>query len=216
MSSLKEIIKDKLQNTIINELINNIYNYKIQGIEETQIDYFFVSSSKIIMTKTISTLNYNITIFLIELNCLKTKQSIIDSNLFTYCVECGKIHAQHKYKTCGHSVNYTCAYNAIKYNNKCNQCAKNIIKHKMEFAKGKKETCSICLEDTDTYISKCGHHFHKSCISKYCESHKDQVLCPMCRENIISFESNTQKYNNIEFKLENNKEGLVDLTLQIL
>lgn len=56
--------------------------------------------------------------------------------------------------------------------------------------------CSICLEniETDMFVTKCGHKFHKNCSEQLKASghHK----CPMCREvifdvprNIINFEN---------------------------
>lgn len=44
------------------------------------------------------------------------------------------------------------------------------------------ECCSICMDDMkrhNTMKLHCGHHFHKSCLSKWVEQDKD--TCPMCR-----------------------------------
>lgn len=42
------------------------------------------------------------------------------------------------------------------------------------------EYCSICMEDTKNYYTtKCGHKFHKACISKLTVK-----KCPLCREDL--------------------------------
>ena len=45
------------------------------------------------------------------------------------------------------------------------------------------ETCSICLEqqNMDTVLIKCGHSFHKNCISKWIEQKR---TCPNCNLNL--------------------------------
>ena len=40
------------------------------------------------------------------------------------------------------------------------------------------DTCSICLESTNT-VTECGHHFHQECIDEIEDSR-----CPMCRRHI--------------------------------
>ena len=71
-----------------------------------------------------------------------SKNAIIN-NLYTYCAECGEVHAQHKYKSCGHYVNYLCAYSSLNDGNSCRLCEKQIkpIKLILNTSK-KKDTCS--------------------------------------------------------------------------
>ena len=78
--------------------------------------------------------------------------------------------------------------------------------------------CSICTEELpfmcftynnpiDLFKTSCGHHFHKSCISRWCQTNNN---CPICRKkNIYSFSNtpvrgfcvniinNNNNYNNI-------------------
>ena len=213
MSDFNQIIKKQIHKTIINELINKIYNYKIQGIDYESIDYFYVDK-KIFMAKTISSFDINIKIIIIEINFLKTKPAVLENNFFTYCVECGEIHAQHKYRNCGHHVNYLCAYNKIK-SNKCKLCSKNIIKQEVKLIKtDETDTCSICLDECNTVLPSCKHHFHKSCIKNYYKVSSQEKQCPMCRKDIFSLSNYTNKYENLTFSLPENRSGLVDIVIQ--
>jgi hypothetical protein len=218
-------ISKYLHHDIIYELISKIYDYKIQGIDMFNVDIFHNNKNKIIMTKTISNISQNIRIILIELNFLKTiNRKLSYSNFYTYCGECGQIHAQHKYKNCGHSVNYFCAYNKLNHSNCCSECGKKIIEDDIKFIKSKeKEICSICLETCGTKLEKCGHHFHKSCIHSYYNS---QICgstqktrnnhCPICRDKMFSLKKHTSNHINTKFSIGNQREGVADIIIQVI
>lgn len=223
-SSIKNVkfIHKYIHYDIIKELISNIYNYKIQGIEYYMVDVFHNESTKnrIIMTKTISSIKNNIKIILIELNFLKLLGSnIFYKNFFTYCVECGQIHAQHKYKNCGCSVNFFCAYNKLNKSNHCSKCNKYIINQKIKLEKTKEtKECSICLENCKTVLESCGHHFHKYCIESYYNSNSeccDNNTCPMCRGKLLSLNNFTKFYPQTDFSF-GNKQGKVDIIIQAI
>ena len=210
---------------IINELLCNIYNYKIQGIKKENLNVFHNNKNKIIMTKTISNISQNIRIILIELNFLKTINSkIFVNNFFTHCVECGNIHAQNKYKNCGHSVNVFCAYNKLNHSNCCSNCGKKIIEDDIKLIKSKeKEICSICLDNCGTKLEQCGHHFHKACIHSYYKSQKCGSTqktrnnhCPMCRDKMFSLKKHITTHINTKFSIGNKQEGVADIIIQIL
>ena len=211
-----KIIKKKLYRRIINELLNIIYDYKIQNINKI-INKPILIDNKILMTQAVSLPMNNLKIIIIEVNFLTTASDIIKNNFYTYCSECGLVHAQHKYKNCGHYVNYSCAYAKLNINNKCLVCNENIIKHNVNLCKGKKkDTCSICLKECNTYLTSCGHYFHKSCINKYCNISDQKLQCPMCRGDMFSMKDYCSNYPNLSFSLPNNKSGKVDIVLQIV
>ena len=86
--------------------------------------------------------------------------------------------------------------------------------------------CSICTEEVplmcftynnpiDLFTTSCGHHFHKSCISRWCQTNN---TCPNCRKkNIYSF-SNTPvrgfrvniRNNNNNYNSINNNDNIID------
>ena len=140
-----------------------------------------------------------------------SKNAIIN-NLYTYCAECGEVHAQHKYKSCGHYVNYLCAYSSLNDGNSCRLCEKQIkpIKLILNTSK-KKDTCSICLEDCNKQLSTCGHYFHKQCIDLHT---KKSNKCPMCRQQLHKTFFKKEQFNNTKFSLGNNREGLVDIFIK--
>ena len=210
---------------IISELLCNIYDYKIQGIKKENVEVFHNNKNKIIMTKTTSNISQNIRIILIELNFLKTiNRKLSYTNFYTYCVECGQIHAQHKYTNCGHSVNFFCAYNKLNHSNCCSECGKKIIEDDIKIIKSKeKDICSICIDTCGTKLEKCGHHFHKSCIQNYYTSQKCGSTqktrnnhCPMCRDTMFSLKKHTLTYINTKFSIGNNREGVVDIITQVI
>lgn len=212
---------------ILKELLVNIYNYKIQGKHMQLVDVFHNNKSKIIMTKVTSPKNLaeNIKIFLIELNFLNSINSkIFVKNFFTYCVECGEIHAQHKYKNCGHSVNFFCAYNKINKSNCCSQCGKNIIKEDINLiTTNDQQECPICLENCNTKLKSCGHYFHKTCIKTYYNSNlcgpnkiEKNNSCPMCRNKIVETKSKITKFKNTKFCIDKKREGIADILIQII
>lgn len=57
-----------------------------------------------------------------------------------------------------------------------------------------KEECAICLssieENTDLSITKCGHHFHCSCLIKAALKKRQ---CPMCRKNLLEENNNEEE-----------------------
>lgn len=230
-------IKDKkidkyLHYDIIHELLLSIYNFKVQGIDHSLTDVFLNNKNKIIMAKTISSVHNNIKIFIIELNFLKSIKNAVKNKLYALCIECGVVHAQHKYKGCGCDVNYFCAYNRLNRTNNCGLCKKNIIKHDIKLEKDmvqhtqnpEKNDCSICLEECNTKLSSCGHYFHKTCINSYYNFHDPAVAvghdhnnnCPLCRKKLVSMADFATRYDNTKFSLGRNKEGLVDIIIQVI
>jgi hypothetical protein len=85
------------------------------------------------------------------------------------------------------------------------------------------DECPICfdkiLTKSSAYISYCGHHYHKKCISKYMEikwsskKYTTTVRCPMCRcalghpDFIRRYRSNYFDYN---YKNDNELDKLED------
>ena len=45
------------------------------------------------------------------------------------------------------------------------------------------DTCSICLEDCDTF-TKCNHYLHNDCLEKWLSEGKNNS-CPNCREELL-------------------------------
>ena len=222
-----------LHHDIIHELLVSIYNFQVQGIDNSLTDVFLNNRNKIIMTKTISSIYRNIKIYIIELNFLKSIKNAVKNNLYALCIECGTVHAQHKYKVCGCNVNYFCAYNRLNKTNNCGLCKKNIIKHDIKLEKDMvqhtthnkdKNECSICLEECNTKLSSCGHYFHKTCINSYYNFHDPggsvaqdhNNNCPLCRKKLVSMADFATRYNNTKFSLGRNKEGLVDIIIQVI
>lgn len=213
---------------IIHELLISIYNFKVQAIDHSLTDVFLNNKNKIIMTKTISSINNNIKIIIIELNFLKSIRNAVKNNLYAICIECGVVHAQHKYRGCGCNVNYFCSYNKLNRTNHCGMCNKNIIKHDIKLEKDitthDKKECSICLEECNTKLSNCGHYFHKTCINSYynfndsggsvLQNHNNN--CPLCRKKLVSMADFATRFNNTKFSLGRCKEGLVDIIIQVI
>ena len=184
------------------------------------------------MTKTISSIYRNIKIYIIELNFLKSIKNAVKNNLYALCIECGTVHAQHKYKVCGCNVNYFCAYNRLNKTNNCGLCKKNIIKHDIKLEKDMVQhthnkdinECSICLEECNTKLSSCGHYYHKTCINSYYNFHDPggsvaqdhNNNCPLCRKKLLSMADFATRYDNTKFSLGRNKEGLVDIIIQVI
>jgi hypothetical protein len=68
-------------------------------------------------------------------------------------------------------------------------------------------TCAICLEESDECISRfvkkrvetsCGHHFHRSCLDKWCYAHTKGwtygvIPCPACRGEIYIDDGSDKK-----------------------
>lgn len=207
------IKKDPKFKEILNILLGKIYNYKIQGINNI-ICQKFHNKDDIFMTRTASDILENIRIDIIKLSFLNSirigRSRVFYENLFGVCVECGLVKAQHKYKNCGHQVCHDCALIKVRSTNKCKKCNKPIIKKKIKIIKDKqKETCSICLDDCNTKLFKCGHYFHKKCIEA---SYKTSKKCPMCRDDIVDI-IKKEKHIDTEFDLGNNCGGLVNIFL---
>lgn len=76
-----------------------------------------------------------------------------------------------KYK-CEYIVRYIC-------------CFDTEIKIKKQVVIYNDNMCSICLENnTDVYLTPCGHTFHKHCILMWTDfnyRHNRRKTCPMCK-----------------------------------
>ena len=70
------------------------------------------------------------------------------------------------------------------------------------------ETCSICLENTNTKLKDCGHYFHKECIKTH---NITSNSCPICRRDICKLHIEKKTYKNIKYSLGNFKEGNFNL-----
>ena len=98
--------------------------------------------------------------------------------------------------------------------------------------------CSICTEEVaimcftynnpiDLFRTSCGHQFHKSCISRWCQINN---TCPICRKKNIYKFSNTpiqgfhvnisnnnnnynsiNNYNNTNDIINNHRADIIDL-----
>jgi len=69
------------------------------------------------------------------------------------------------------------------------QCVPCNFKRKVYIKPG--EECSICLEPiiqkNNSYLTSCGHSFHKLCAFKAFESkanNRESISCPLCRSNL--------------------------------
>ena len=132
-----------------------------------------------------------------------------DDNYNIKCVECGKYHADCVYKNCNHTVNHNCAIRKIEFENKCKECQSHICKKNYSLIEtNEQETCSICLEKTNTKLKDCGHFFHKKCIE---EHSKNSNSCPMCRDDICKLAIEKKMYNDVKYSLGNFKEGTFSL-----
>lgn len=192
---------DKLKNQdCYLKLFKNIFKtaYKYRFIEKKiYLEYYCNKTHKMFFLK-IETSNENpMNINILELNFIKKLKRKFFKHLM--CVECGRLHATHKYKGCKHYVNYRCALSAYQNNNECNKCKKNITNKTKEILfnqSNKSDLCSICLEPTN-YILKCGHHFHPTCINI---SKNYSNNCPYCRTNLYD---KVDKFRNIKYEYNN-------------
>ena len=213
MTSLnKNIEYNGLYIDVINSLLEQIYNIRISGYKYEFVKVFS-QNKNILMCKVISDNSHNIKIIIVEIDYLKPiNKDIIIKNLYTHCIECGEIHAQHRYNTCGHYVNYLCAYKAINKLNSCGLCLSQIkpVNIKLKTSK-EKEICTICLEDCNKQIDNCGHYFHQNCINLHIKKSNE---CPMCREQLYTSFFKIEKFKNTKFSLGKNKEGLVDIIIK--
>jgi len=77
---------------------------------------------------------------------------------------------------------------------KSKQSQKMMLDHlekPLKICKGDKitdEMCNICFSnykenEYKRVLKKCGHYFHKKCIDKWFCKNKDNMNCPICREN---------------------------------
>ena len=174
------IKEDKIYKDLVRCLLEKIYYSKLHGLDDS---YKLVvnKKNKVYITNVLSQFLNNIQIFIIKIHFLKTilkpNKHIMYNTFYTFCVECGKVHAQHKYKSCGHYVNRECALYKTLNTNKCRCCEKKIINRKLQIVKKKKkDICSICLDETRYALKGCGHHFHKKCIKKFMQW-EINVLC---------------------------------------
>jgi hypothetical protein len=50
------------------------------------------------------------------------------------------------------------------------------------------ETCPICLHEYGTsqaiFKTRCNHVFHNNCLNEYCDTHRGNIKCPICRSDI--------------------------------
>lgn len=211
-SILKKIEYNNLYMDVIQCLLDRIYELRICGYKHSFIEVFSYNNN-VLMSKIISDNSHNIKIILVELDFLKIiNNKFITNNLVTQCSECGEMHAQHSYRTCGHNVNYFCAYNSLNELNSCNICQKQIkpVSIKLKTSK-KKDICSICLENCNKKIEKCGHYFHQNCINLHMKKSNE---CPMCRGQLYKTFFKIEKFRDTKFSLGKNKEGLVDIFIK--
>ena len=196
-------------NNIFNKLLHMVQQYN-DKTKDITFAYECLLTNKIFFTTTKIDDNNSIIIQMLEINFLKPyKKNIFNTNKI--CVECGINHATHKYKNCNHYVNYVCALEAYEKDNSCKICSKNIVNNnKIILIENESvNTCSICLEDTNTIVH-CGHFFHKECIEKL----KDfSNKCPYCR--CILYNNDLQIYNNVPFSLDKENSGHFNLVLKI-
>lgn len=209
-------------NKLIINVLNKCYYDQLYGINKT--DYSILYNKQDIFLAYYKTgMNRKITIkiFIIDFikiikksrfNTLVKKSNQPNKDI---CVECNKSGNVFSYKNCGHKVHVECGLRAAKRNNRCNKCNTNIINETIYTVKiKKKEMCSICLEDTDIVLYKCGHHFHEQCLKELSESkNNNNDKCPMCRKKITDYLEKITLYENIKFSLGKKREGICDIQI---
>lgn len=104
-----------------------------------------------------------------KLNKKKLIQFIINNEKknFKTCKTCkGKINIDEPFINHNNKI-----YEHLRCYNKCNKTECN------------EKDCSICLDEilNDFFITDCGHHFHKKCITKWYNTSQE---CPLCRGHI--------------------------------
>ncbi len=93
-----------------------------------------------------------------------------------FCKHCGEIHSEELF---------------YKDLNKCQNCCLNDLLYSKRLTS---EHCTICLESTKNYYTlRCGHKFHRACLSDIKDSTKK---CPNCRKFIN--EEDEEIYNENE------------------
>lgn len=194
-------------------LLNKIYIYKMQGIYQ-DFTHNYDTKKIVYISRIASCIEDNIRLHIIRLTFLKTlnkKNTLIHKCVYGSCVECGLIHAQHKYRRCGHYVGLACAYTKSLSSNRCRKCNTEIVKRKIEFVKDKKNVeCAICLEKCNTKLKNCNHYFHKKCLKL---SYQNSNACPLCRGDIVQNKT-VDIYKNTKFSIHKNfKQGLIDLII---
>ena len=106
-----------------------------------------------------------------------------------------------KLKNCGHYIHMDCFLTNFKLSNMKCPCGEDYNNNEIKLIKTKeKDTCSICLDETNTVL-ECGHHFHKKCIK---ESMKCKKECPYCRKNYNELKKHM--YSNVTYRLNDNLE----------
>ena len=123
--------QDRFYKFYIENLIPEVYYYHKEKTPKS-LKKIFVSKDKVYILTILGGISDKIELYIYKINFLKSvpkfNKNILYNTFFTYCVECGKIHAQHKYKSCNHYVNYECGLNAYLNKNECKQCKKKNIK----------------------------------------------------------------------------------------
>jgi len=110
-------------------------------------------------------------------------------------------------KKCSYIIpktNLQCKRNQSGFSEYCYQHIKIAEITKKESEEEEKDNCSVCL-DTKTYpliVLQCTHTFHKNCLLEWT---KRNIVCPLCRQPIITYTiQKTKKSNPIQkdFKKE--------------
>ena len=203
----------KIYKIILRNILPELYIYKKQNLEHNVKRIYCLYKKNFIVMVLVNP-DFNIRIRIIKLKFLKNiylgKNIIFNKKLYSECIECGRVHAQHKYKNCGCAVNCFCAYNAAINRNKCKNCNKLIIKNKIKFKKCEKKMCSICLTHCNYKLESCGHNFHKKCLNYWYNSNNN---CPLCRSKIKNIEFQSKNYINTYYSFAKDCNGLVDIFL---
>ena len=84
---------------------------------------------------------------------------------------------------------------------------------KLENNKFEKPNCLYCLKDIEignpTYLLRCGHLYHKECITEWISKHS---ICPMCKFDIVSKSQHKSSIDKVNEK-ENKENSDVKKTL---
>ncbi len=78
--------------------------------------------------------------------------------------------------------------------------------------------CSICTEELplicftynnpiDFFRTSCGHQFHRTCISRWCQTNNN---CPICRKkNICNLSNSVSRQNGFNFNNNNTYNNII-------
>jgi len=216
---MSKIVKDTiLFPKLISQVLEKCYDSQLYGIDNIRYEILH-NKNDIFLVYYKTSLNNRIKIKINVIDFIESIKrpifSLASNPPLERCVECKNVGDVFKYKRCKHMVHVECSLYAVKYNNRCKQCNLCIVEESIFTTKQDKiEKCSICLEDTDIVLYNCGHHFHESCLIKLSKTNSEYYnKCPMCRKKMLEYVNEIKQYDNIQFSLGNNREGICNIII---